>query len=730
MGGLVIYDELSKNNLLLIINTYIFSLLTFQINIPVWIIFLSLLLVVGFSFLFLAGRRSLPSYRTLSVKKNIKKAYSKSIISNILNEGFIPNNIKLEILGYQQNDPSLAYKKNLCANTYEPGTFTLAEISPDAKFIKNPTTFSKWLDNVFLEEIEVLKRRYPSLIATNINIGEVKETLKNILECKTNTSRTLKHEIWYQEYSDIIRRILFFIIKSDPDYEIDLYPNLTYKRKKNIFDVVKYISENKRPEIRDWLRLSIAAGLMGVDEKSVHLATSEINRGHVISLDNQDEKYSIEVERISSRVWDVSCTETKIDVSEWLFHFFQLSVGMSFRLIAFSDDYIETIFLLQYYNELIKGFLDIEIDLVPRSIKCGNDATYDDVVDFLNYFPELKSSPRFRVHKNGPKLATVNLLKLHPSIMSLIEQSDLIDVRGARNFEMMQGIKKDTCFGFMVCREFSESVIGLKSEKVPLVYIKQSSGEKSFMGFRERNNRLVDGLMLCRITAEDNKKKLQGGHLLTYKNWTKEKKERFEINQSFYRRNALDFHKKYGDHLEVEVKNYLNEFSGKILVVGCGSGKEVNYLHRLSCQPIGIDFSFEAIRIAQELYPGLWDKFMVEDLYNLELYDNNFFDGIVFNAALVHLLDKEDLFTVLCNTKNILRNDGLCYLRVIEKKDIDQEYDNTLFENPRWFVYCSLDEIVSICNKLQFTILKTDRRLHVQYEHVYWISVLIKNKKN
>ena len=106
VGGLVIYDELSKNNLLLIINTYIFLLLTFQINIPVWIIFLSLLLVVGFSFLFLAGRRSLPSYRTLSVKKNIKKAYSKSIISNILNEGFIPNNIKLEILGYQQNDPS------------------------------------------------------------------------------------------------------------------------------------------------------------------------------------------------------------------------------------------------------------------------------------------------------------------------------------------------------------------------------------------------------------------------------------------------------------------------------------------------------------------------------------------------------------------------------------------------------------------------------------------------
>ena len=85
---------------------------------------------------------------------------------------------------------------------------------------------------------------------------------------------------------------------------------------------------------------------------------------------------------------------------------------------------------------------NLEIDLVPRSIKCGNDASYEDVAIFLKKFSFLKSCDRFRVHKSGPKLGTVNLQKLDLSIMTLIEQADLIEARGARNYEMMQGINK------------------------------------------------------------------------------------------------------------------------------------------------------------------------------------------------------------------------------------------------------------------------------------------------
>jgi len=621
-------------------------------------------------------------------------------IKNIIEGKDISTRMRLKLLGYQQSDPSMAYKRNICIKTYEPGTFTLAEISPNAQFMKKPKMFSDWLKDVLQDEIPLLQEK----LGIN-NIAELKRNINTVLESKTSYGRALKQDIWYQEYSDIIRRIIFLILKSDPDYKIELYPNLTSKRKGVAFHVIESIKQYKNPtRVEEWLKLSIAAGLMGVDEKSMNLATSEINSKNSIPLDNSNESYEACIRRISNTLWDFAFTKTKIDASQWFFNFCELGEGIPFKLVSFSDDYIETIFLLQYYQELLETHPDIEIDLVPRSLRCGNDATYDDVIDFLDSFPKLKSfhPRRFRVHENGPKLSTVNLLKLHPSIMSLIDQSDLVEARGARNYEMMQGIKKDICFGFMVCREFSESVTGLKSEDIPLIYIKQTSGEKSFSGFRKRHERQENGVMLCEKTANDNKIKFQGGHLSTYESWNKAKKTAYKINQSFYRNNADYFHKKHGEVLEQNVMDCLDKFRGKILVAGCGSGKEVRYLQQRACQPCGIDFSFEAIRLARLLNPELWYRFSVEDLYNIEFYEENSYDGVVFNASLLHLPQRDDLSSILKHTKKILKPGGLCFIRVLEKKGLQQE----LCQTQRWFVYYTLNKLHTCCKKLGFKIKK------------------------
>ena len=342
-------------------------------------------------------------------------------------------------------------------------------------------------------------------------------------------------------------------------------------------------------------------------------------------------------------------------------------------------------------------------------------------------FSFLKSCDRFRVHKSGPKLGTVNLQKLDLSIMTLIEQADLIEARGARNYEMMQGINKDICFGFMVCRDFSESVTGMKAEDSPLIFLKQSYGKLSFSGFQKRHKHIRDGIMFCPSTVVDEKQKFEGGHLSSYSDWSEEKKDRYELTQAFYTKNALDFHKKYGDHLEREVKEYLNEFKGDILVIGCGSGKEVNYLETQGCSAMGIDYSFEAISIARSLYPMLSNQFIVEDLYNIEYFKEDSFDGIISNAGFVHLLDRNDLRVILRNIKKILKKDGIGFLRIIEKSVNDmEEYDKYLFNYTRWFVYYSLKEIENICNDLKLTVIKKDRINHVQHKNVYWVSILFK----
>ena len=712
------------NFLFKIIDEYANLLINVELNIPLFVIVIAIIFIMSIMMFLI----------TCVAKYNVKKISKIDVgckkIHNTI-EWYELNEIKniYNILGYQQFDVSLAYKRNLCTQCYEPGTFTLAEIDCDPLFIKNGLDFHKWFNKIFFEEIELIKKQDQQLFNNKLKIEEIKKKVINILELKLVDGKNLKHHIWFQEYSDVIRRIIFSVIVSDPDYEIELYPSLTHESKKIALDSISYIDKT-RVTVSDWLKISIAAGLLGIEKKSVHSATSNINRDIGIQLNKPSEKYENSIIRISNQLIAASLTKTRIDASEWIFNFFKSSEGVLLKIVSFPDDYIETIFLFKYYNELINKYKNIEIDLVPKSIKCGNDTTYDDAIDFLHFFPLLKSSNRFRIHKNGPKLATVNLCKLHPSIIDLIEQADLIDIRGARNYETMQGIKKEAFFGFMVSREFSESVIGLKSKHIPLIYIRQMPGEKSFKGFRMRHQRIVDGISLCTVTANDHKKKLQGGNISTYDTWPGEKVARFKSIQMFYKKNALDFHKKYGDHIELEVRECLQKMHGTVLVAGCGSGKEVNFLHKRGINSIGIDISFEAIKLAKLIYPELWSNFLIDDLYNIDFIENDKFDGAVFNAVLVHLLDRNDLFLILSHAKKIVKYNGLIFLRVLEKDNVLEEYDDVLFGYRRWFVYYTLNDIVSMCSKLNFQILYKDRRPHVQYDTVYWLSILIKNNKD
>jgi hypothetical protein len=429
--------------------------------------------------------------------------------AEIINSSEIPDSVRLNLLGYQNEVSNLPYKKGLCQNDFYPGTFTLAEISQDAPFLKEKLTFNEWLDEVLEQELSLLESIYPGLFK-NKSSKNIKLGVEKILSMRTEQGKSLKDEIWFQEYSDVLRRIIFFLLGHSPDIEVELYPNLTYKRKKLAFSVMNWIEKNNKPELWDWLSVSVAAGLMGVDEKSNHAATSAIVRTHVIPLDKNDKNYDQNVVQIGELLWDVAHTNTRIDATSAFKNTLEREGERSFYIVSFPDDYIETIFLLKYYACLLQTYPHVEIDCIPRSIRCGNDATYKDIHNFLEKYPYLQASNRFRVHNEGPKLGTVNLLKLHNSIFNLIEKADIVDARGARNYEMLQGINKEVYFGFMVCRDFSESTTGMFAEDRPLIFIKQLPKERSFRDFRMRGNRIKKGRMLCPVTVYDNKEKWEG----------------------------------------------------------------------------------------------------------------------------------------------------------------------------------------------------------------------------
>ena len=80
---------------------------------------------------------------------------------------------------------------------------------------------------------------------------------------------------------------------------------------------------------------------------------------------------------------------------------------------------------------------------------------------------------------DGPIIGGCNLKKLSRNILDAIQKSQLLDIRGARNYEMLQGLNKDVYFGFIVCREISESLTGLFSSKTFLLFISTNQKVKN-----------------------------------------------------------------------------------------------------------------------------------------------------------------------------------------------------------------------------------------------------------
>jgi hypothetical protein len=297
----------------------------------------------------------------------------------------------------------------------------------------------------------------------------------------------------------------------DPDFEVAIYPNLTSERENFIFKVIEYL-ERKNLQIIDWLRLSVAAGLLGIDEKPVHAATSRIDTRSAIKLPSGDGNAS-DVKRVADSLQAAANSRCRIDATDRFLKNLEKSKFKNFEIVSFPDDYLETIILLKYYEILLKNYSKLKIHFVPRSIICGNDATYKDVNNFIEKIHYLKDNDRFHLMDSGPKVGGLNLLKLSKEVLREIKNSKLIDVRGARSYEMMQGINKEIYFGFMVCRELSESIVGLPTadnpEDTPFIYICQKAGERSFEGFKERN-RNPSGKIKIRISVYDNKRKWEG----------------------------------------------------------------------------------------------------------------------------------------------------------------------------------------------------------------------------
>ena len=195
--------------------------------------------------------------------------------------------------------------------------------------------------------------------------------------------------------------------------------------------------------------------------------------------------------------------------------------------------------------------------------------------------------------------------------------------------------------------------------------------------------------------------------------------------------NTLDYYNKnseeyFNSTLNVDMTNTYKEFlklvpeGGKILDLGCGSGRDSMNFMKLGYEVTAVDGSKELAKKASVL---LEKEVIVNTFEELELKEK--FHGIWACASLLHI-KREDLKTVLNNLYNNLEDNGVFYMsfKYGEKEYVD--------DKNRYFNCFTDESIIGFINEnTKFNILDlyiTEDKLG-RVNEVKWVN-LICNKKS
>jgi 2-polyprenyl-3-methyl-5-hydroxy-6-metoxy-1,4-benzoquinol methylase len=167
---------------------------------------------------------------------------------------------------------------------------------------------------------------------------------------------------------------------------------------------------------------------------------------------------------------------------------------------------------------------------------------------------------------------------------------------------------------------------------------------------------------------------------------------------TYYGEHAADVAQRY-ESVPSALSCYFEEsfpLAGKILDVGCGSGRDLAILDSLGFNVFGIDAITEFVNIAQEKHPKLMGRIAVGQLPALGKPFGGEFDGILCCAVLMHL-DESTLVKSVQSFSEILRSDGRVLISVpASRPDTDasgRDQYGRLFKNYSSHYLSSLFEV-------------------------------------
>ena len=112
--------------------------------------------------------------------------------------------------------------------------------------------------------------------------------------------------------------------------------------------------------------------------------------------------------------------------------------------------------------------------------------------------------------------------------------------------------------------------------------------------------------------------------------------------------------------------------------IGCGIGRDVNWLHNNGFPSIGIDASEGMLKQARALYPNI--DFQMDYLPQLASLAHSTFQNILCSAVLMHL-DNRDVELACLRLLQLLNNDGSLIISIRGTNEPTKRENNKLYES-------------------------------------------------
>lgn len=155
-----------------------------------------------------------------------------------------------------------------------------------------------------------------------------------------------------------------------------------------------------------------------------------------------------------------------------------------------------------------------------------------------------------------------------------------------------------------------------------------------------------------------------------------------------YRNNGMVWGREPGPTVEGAADVFVRRGCKKVLVIGCGYGREVMYLAQQGLQVIGMDFSHEGIKLAEQWREeeGVENvSFYQGDALDLQFPDGSF--DAIFTHKVIHQFRAEDRQKMISEMHRVLKQDGIFVLSDLSKADPEfgegEEIETNMFERSK-----------------------------------------------